>query len=86
FIREKFDLETGTKLVRFLDSINAGTDSEKQSLLEVSGSSEKLRLFAAIFRKYLPEGKIFLLIDEYDHFTNELISFDQEHFREIVSR
>ncbi|MCK6603639.1 MAG: AAA family ATPase, partial [Ignavibacteriaceae bacterium] len=23
-------------------------------------------------------GKIFLLIDEYDHFTNELISFDQE--------
>ncbi|NUM70467.1 MAG: AAA family ATPase, partial [Ignavibacteriaceae bacterium] len=31
-------------------------------------------------------GKIFLLIDEYDHFTNELISFDQEHFREIVSR
>ncbi|MDX2283066.1 MAG: AAA family ATPase [Bacteroidia bacterium] len=30
--------------------------------------------------------KICLLIDEYDHFTNELISFDLDYFQEIVSR
>jgi hypothetical protein len=32
------------------------------------------------------EGKIYLLIDEYDHFTNELFAFNTEHFKEIVSR
>lgn len=31
-------------------------------------------------------GKIFLLIDEYDHFTNELFAFREEHFQEVVSR
>ena len=30
--------------------------------------------------------KIYLLIDEYDHFTNELISFNLENFKSIVSR
>ncbi|MCC6636347.1 MAG: AAA family ATPase [Ignavibacteriaceae bacterium] len=32
------------------------------------------------------EGKIYLLIDEYDHFTNELFAFNTEHFKDIVSR
>lgn len=27
--------------------------------------------------------KIYLLIDEYDHFTNELVSFDLEGFKKI---
>ncbi|MBN8546761.1 MAG: AAA family ATPase [Ignavibacteria bacterium] len=31
-------------------------------------------------------GKIFLLIDEYDHFTNELFAFNEDHFLEIVAR
>lgn len=30
--------------------------------------------------------KIYLLIDEYDHFTNELVSFNLEGFKNIVSR
>lgn len=30
------------------------------------------------------EVKIYLLIDEYDHFTNELFSFDEAVFRDIV--
>lgn len=30
--------------------------------------------------------KIYLLIDEYDHFTNELVSFNLDGFKKIVSR
>ncbi|MCS7036715.1 MAG: AAA family ATPase, partial [Saprospiraceae bacterium] len=30
--------------------------------------------------------KLFILIDEYDHFTNELIAFHFDNFQEIVSR
>ena len=32
------------------------------------------------------EKKIYLLIDEYDHFANEILSFHFEHFSEIISR
>ncbi len=32
------------------------------------------------------QHKIYLLIDEYDHFTNELVSFDLAGFQKIVSR
>jgi hypothetical protein len=35
-------------------------------------------------KKNLP--KIYLLIDEYDHFANELLSFDLDRFKENVSR
>lgn len=32
------------------------------------------------------DSKIFVLIDEYDHFTNELFAFNTNHFKEIVSQ
>ncbi len=31
------------------------------------------------------QPKVYLLIDEYDHFTNELISLDLRHFQDIVT-
>ncbi len=41
--------------------------------------------FLSQFRKEI-NGKIYLLIDEYDHFTNELLGFNIELFKNIVSR
>ena len=41
------------------------------------------KLFAAV---KAADYKIYLLIDEYDHFANELISFDLEAFKKAVSR
>ncbi|NUM72712.1 MAG: AAA family ATPase [Ignavibacteriaceae bacterium] len=38
-----------------------------------------------IIRKYNSEIKLFVLIDEYDHFTNEVFAFDKEKFSEMVS-
>lgn len=32
------------------------------------------------------DSKIYILIDEYDHFANDLFSFNPNHFQEIVSR
>ena len=32
------------------------------------------------------DKKIYLLIDEYDHFANEILSFHFEHFSDIISR
>ncbi len=36
--------------------------------------------------KYAIDGKIYVLIDEYDHFANELLSFQVETFEEVISR
>ena len=33
-----------------------------------------------------PEEKIYVIIDEYDHFANELLSFNTGKFKELVSR
>jgi hypothetical protein len=42
--------------------------------------------FISLFLQKIPNGKIYILIDEYDHFTNELFAFNKEHFKDIVSR
>ncbi|NJN35211.1 MAG: AAA family ATPase [Saprospiraceae bacterium] len=42
-------------------------------------------LFSLIDFKKIPH-KIYLLIDEYDHFANELLSFDLDRFKKDVSR
>lgn len=56
---------------------------------------EKIGLPATIFNAFLSridtilahyQGKIYVLIDEYDHFANELLSFQVETFEETVSK
>ena len=34
----------------------------------------------------MPDDKIYVIIDEYDHFANELLGFYPEHFRSLVSK
>ena len=38
------------------------------------------------FKIQRPEEKIYVIIDEYDHFANELLGFSAEKFKELVSR
>ena len=42
-------------------------------------------LFKA-FSLQKPNEKIYVIIDEYDHFANELLGFHTEHFRSLVSK
>jgi Predicted AAA-ATPase/PD-(D/E)XK nuclease superfamily len=62
--------------------------SEKDQA-DILGQSSPEAVVKTIFgiaqsKKALP--KIYLLIDEYDHFANELLSFDLKRFKENVSR
>jgi hypothetical protein len=45
-----------------------------------------MRKFFTLFKKIVPSGKVYILIDEYDHFTNELFAFNRVHFKDVVSR
>ena len=38
------------------------------------------------FKIQKPEEKIYIIIDEYDHFANELLGFNPEQFRNLVSK
>ncbi|MCK6604570.1 MAG: ATP-binding protein [Ignavibacteriaceae bacterium] len=69
----------------FLNTYDLLSDDEISEVLNQEGPNEILKtLFVKITNRL--SKKVFILIDEYDHFTNELISFRLTEFREIVSR
>ena len=57
--------------------------SEVQSVLQETNPAEVLKSFFSIARNLA--RKIYLLIDEYDHFANELVSFNLDYFGSIVT-
>lgn len=85
-VETEFNSEVSTQLIRFLNRYSLGTDGDQEQLMGDISSPDLLRRFFTLFNKYAPSGKIYILVDEYDHFTNELFSFDREYFKEIVSR
>ncbi|GAB1348104.1 ATP-binding protein [Ignavibacteriales bacterium] len=85
-IRKKFDTEIRSSLMFFLHGYGIGNETEINNLFNIEGGGELIRNFMVIFNKYRSDGKIYLLIDEYDHFTNDIFSFNITHFKEIVSR
>lgn len=58
--------------------------AERPDVLLKASPVEVLKSFFSVVRN-LPH-KIYLLIDEYDHFANELISFNLSHFGKIVTK
>jgi Predicted AAA-ATPase/PD-(D/E)XK nuclease superfamily len=64
----------------------AFTDNQRQKILAETDPSEMIKsLFNYAYTNNLAH-KIYLLIDEYDHFANELISFNFHHFINIVTK
>ncbi len=53
------------------------TEDEAENILD--------NLFKAFYSQR-PTEKIYVIIDEYDHFANELLSFNTEKFKQLVSR
>jgi hypothetical protein len=59
--------------------------ADKQLILsQVSPEAVVKTIFGLTAEKNLPH-KIYLLVDEYDHFANELLSFDLDRFKSNVS-
>ncbi len=84
-IRYKFDEEVRSAIKMFLYTYETGREDEIKAVLEATDSASLLRRFIALFVKYKQGSKIFVLVDEYDHFTNELFSFNRSHFSEAVA-
>jgi Predicted AAA-ATPase/PD-(D/E)XK nuclease superfamily len=62
------------------------TDKQKQTILAKKEPNEIVKsLFSAHLVNKISH-KIYILIDEYDHFANELISFNFNYFMDIVTK
>jgi len=62
------------------------TNEQISEITKKSYPSEILGSFLSTLGSQGSDSRIYILIDEYDHFTNELFSFNLEHFQEVVSR
>lgn len=67
----------------FLDSYTQLDSSEQQAILSYSYPSEILK---ALFNRVRKQHPIYVLIDEYDQFANEIMAFNFDQFSEFVSR
>ena len=53
---------------------------------EAQTAEELLNSLITAFRLQKKDGKIYVIIDEYDHFANELLGFHTELFKDLVSK
>jgi hypothetical protein len=66
----------------FLNRYTELDQVEKQEILSFSYPSEILKVLFDVCENQ----SIYVLIDEYDHFANEILAFNFDHFSEFVSR
>ncbi len=76
-----FKMKTLNAIKLFLDKYNIIYEPD-----ETMDAENILDDFFRIFIKYKNGEKLYVIIDEYDHFANELLSFDTSHFIELISR
>ncbi len=82
--RERLLEDFGKKVVTSLDSFEARYD--------IHTHFDRSGMPSSIFHSFLNnlrftlEAPIYVLIDEYDHFANELLSFQVETFEEVISK
>ena len=83
-------------LAGFLSNVKSGatlfmhhvaySQEETKQVLAQEAPSEVLKVLFDIYQLKNIQSKVLLLIDEYDHFANELIAFDFSNFNTFVSR
>lgn len=69
----------------FFIQINFSVKEQNEILKLDSPQGVLQKLFSLLIKKQIKE-KVYILIDEYDHFANELIAFKFNYFKDIVSQ
>ena len=61
------------------------TDEQRKDILSNNQPNRIIQQLFAYYKENNVPIPIYVMIDEYDHFANELISFNFDHFKEIVT-
>ncbi|MCA0387866.1 MAG: ATP-binding protein [Bacteroidetes bacterium] len=84
-IMESFNNKIRMGLLLFNESYNLLDRSEFEEISQQRFPASTLEFYLSKVSSIL-ENKIMILIDEYDHFTNEILSFHFDTFSDIVSK
>ena len=87
FIKRDFLYSVRESALNFMATYEEYFDEE--DIEEVKSFTAPNNLIRTLFnktRRRVKNKKVYLVIDEYDHFTNELLSFDFSQFSRIVGR
>ena len=60
--------------------------SARERVMELESPPTVIQYLFDVINEQKIEQKIYVLIDEYDHFANELLAFDFSNFKNIVSK
>ncbi len=86
-IEESFAARIREQLLRsLLHYRSLFSEEDFETIQSQQQANELLDKALTIIAENNPDEKVFLLIDEYDHFTNEIIAFSFNDFKTIVSR
>lgn len=79
------ELKTGAQ--KMLDGHHDHFNADDVAAIErCTFPGEVMRVLGRIVRQKGQGRRIYLLIDEYDHFTNRLLAYDVEQFKRVVSK
>ncbi|MBE2279371.1 MAG: AAA family ATPase [Ignavibacteriaceae bacterium] len=81
-----FSKEVSTQVNRFLRVYNLFDSARNYEILKDEGAIDILRNLFSSISSLVDKPKIFILIDEYDHFINELLAFKTDHFKSLVAQ
>lgn len=78
-------VKTGIKqlLLKYPDRFDA---ADLKKIDEAQSPEEALLSWHETWISKAKGAKVFVLIDEYDHFTNRILVYNREHFRQVVGR
>lgn len=85
-LQKDFTARVFAGISSFLDRYGLNSDKLAKDKIDSTSGHSSLESFFRLLSEDNFKGRIFILIDEYDHFTNELFSFDLEFFKDIVTR
>ena len=85
--RQNFLTEVKLSALNFMAVYNKYFDKEDiKEIKALTAPNDLVRTLFSTIKRKAPKQKVYLVIDEYDHFTNELLTFDFSHFRRIVGK
>ena len=77
-IKTEFYSEVRSQILSFLDTYSIGSIAERSVFLSDGSLRDPLSDLFTIFMQYVPRGKVYLLIDEYDKYLNGLFDSSSE--------
>jgi len=85
-LRASFNNAIFSGISDFITKYSLGNSIEVDSFKGEFGGADILRLFIEKLKSSGFKAQIYLMIDEYDHFTNELLAFKTEDFKQLVAQ